>query len=903
MKNSMSLWSLLLLTTALHAPAAFAQDAAAEEGQPAAEAAPAAEEDVPAEEDVDVSAPGGTDLADEIVVTGRFIPEPVRATPEVVSVLSSADIARTGEGDIAGALQRVTGLSVVGNGFVYVRGLGDRYSLALLNGSPLPSPEPLRRVVPLDIFPSSVIASALVQKSYSPNYPGEFGGGVINLTSSALPEEGFFQYGTSIGGDTETTGQLGYTYFGSPTDFTGFDNGERDIPDSLQQALNSGNLINEGANFTGEQIRNITASLSNARTTVLQRNTNIPINFSGDISGGKSWDVGDDGRIGVLFAAGINNSWRTRDSLQQTSNDPNLEGLPSIDQRAVVTDNRVVVNGLFGFGYEFGEQKLRFTNLFIRDTIKQGRLARGIDRLSLDESTPFLTQNTFWFERQLFDSQFVGEFEFDDLTVDTRFTYANSQREAPYERSFGYVFNPQFNDFVNDLNSPRQSATIAFSDLDEDLYYGGIDLGYKLPTAIPLSVSAGYAYTRTDRSSFRREFQYRPNTELGVAAQQRPDFLISDFNIFTFDIQLQETSGQSGAAAFQADLEIHAGYGQFEVELIDGLRLSGGVRYEDAEQSVLPIDLFGTGSGSPPTFIANDYFLPSATLTWNFAEDMQLRLHASRTIARPQFRELALQIYQDPEADRQFFGNPFLQDSELDNFEARYEWYFDRDQRLTVAGFYKKIENPIEAFGFLAGGNTLQTSFVNAPEATLFGGEFELQKYFSLDTLSDDEFFLNRRAVVIANYTYTQSELQVGDSDTVVFSDGSLVSAEGLLDDGDPLTGQSDHLVNLQFGMEDTERLSQQTILFTYASERVTNRGPQQGILSQPDIIERPGIRLDFVAREGVQLFGKEIELKFEARNITGQKFQEFQQINGTRIDINSYDLGTAFSLGATVKF
>jgi hypothetical protein len=150
------------------------RDAAEPRQQPAARREPV----------IEVSAPGADAPAD-IVVRGRR--NIVRATPEVVSVLSSEDIARTGEGDIAGALQRVPGLSVVGNGFVYVRGLGDRYSLALLNGLALPSPEPLRRVVPLDIFPTSVIGSALVQKSYSVNYPGEFGGGVINLTTTAIP--------------------------------------------------------------------------------------------------------------------------------------------------------------------------------------------------------------------------------------------------------------------------------------------------------------------------------------------------------------------------------------------------------------------------------------------------------------------------------------------------------------------------------------------------------------------------------------------------------------------------------------------------------------------------------------------------------------------------------------------
>ncbi|MCX7864287.1 MAG: TonB-dependent receptor plug domain-containing protein, partial [Novosphingobium sp.] len=190
--------SLLLLTSALASPAiAYASEPMPADDQTQEEWDQAPQDDEPGtlasndpaqeETEVEVSLPGG------IVVTGRRSRDVARIAPQVVSVLSTEQIERTGEGDIAGALARVTGLSVVGNGFVYVRGLGDRYSLALLNGSPLPSPEPLKRVVPLDLFPTSVIASSLVQKSYSANFPGEFGGGVINLTTKAAPDEGFVE--------------------------------------------------------------------------------------------------------------------------------------------------------------------------------------------------------------------------------------------------------------------------------------------------------------------------------------------------------------------------------------------------------------------------------------------------------------------------------------------------------------------------------------------------------------------------------------------------------------------------------------------------------------------------------------------------------------------------------------
>jgi outer membrane receptor protein involved in Fe transport len=306
------------------------------------------------------------------------------------------------------------------------------------------------------------------------------------------------------------------------------------------------------------------------------------------------------------------------------------------------------------------------------------------------------------------------------------------------------------------------------------------------------------------------------------------------------------------------------------------------------------------GAGAVGTEISNNYWLPAATVTWNFAENMQLRAHASKTIARPQFRELAPQIYQDFESDREFTGNPFLTDSELFNAEARYEYYFRRNQRFSIAGFYKKIDNPIEAAAFFAGGGQLRTGFANAPQAELYGAEVELQAHFPLESLG--EAFASKRLLLIGNYTYTQSKLRIDDTE-VIGPDLQPVAANLLFQDGAPLTGQSDHLANLQFGIEDTDRLAQATLLVTYASERVTNRGPIQGSARQPDFIEKPGVRLDFVARGAVEFLGTSAEIKFEARNLLGKGYEEFQEFDGNRIDINSYDLGRTLSLGVSFNF
>jgi outer membrane receptor protein involved in Fe transport len=329
------------------------------------------------------------------------------------------------------------------------------------------------------------------------------------------------------------------------------------------------------------------------------------------------------------------------------------------------------------------------------------------------------------------------------------------------------------------------------------------------------------------------------------------------------------------------------------------LDLNVGARYERGQQDVRPVQVFNTLTNSgASTSLDNNYILPAATLTYRFRENMQVRLNASKTIARPQFRELMFQTFYDPENNRSYRGNPLLVDSELINAEARYEWYFAPEQRFSLAGFYKKIDKPIEAFtGF--NDNTPVTSFANAPEAVLYGAEVEAQKYFPLDRLAGAAFIASRRAVVIGNYTYTTSEISVGANDTVKVFGTTTQPATNFFIDGSRLSGQSNHLVNLQLGLENVGRLSQQTILLSYASDRVTSRGAA----GLPDIFESPGLRVDFVAREGLALFGQDMEIKLEVRNILGRGYKEFQERSGNIVYYNRYDVGTMYSASISTNF
>lgn len=906
MSTGTRLAGLLLLTTSLTLPSILhAQETVQDE-----ELAPDAQTDgvegePPAEEleETDISVPGGG-----IIVTGRRDRDPTRNSGQVLSVLSEADIARTGEGDIAGALTRVSGLSLVGDGRVFVRGLGDRYSLALLNGLPLPSPEPLSRVVPLNIFPTSVISSSLVQKTYSANFPGEFGGGVINLTTKAIPTEDFLTVGVSGSGDTETTFENGLTYFGSKWDTFGFDNGNRDFPTALQGLLADGVRVNDAP---ADVQRQLAGQILPLNLFTLQKNDSLPINFSANLTGGTSFEIGDGNYLGLIATAGITNSWRNRSVISQQFGDAEAGDI-IFDSTNFITDNKVLVNGLIGLGLDIGEHTIRWTNLYIRDTLKTARLAQGTDFFTDRETGfDFQTQQTGWFERQLMDSQIVAELDFDTVEVDLRGGYARTDREAPYNAIVPYIRtnieNDPFGDkFVVDVGAQvggTERIQAGFEDLREELWFGGADVTYELLDN--LSLTAGYAYTDTERRSV--SFIIRPllgstaelNTALRALGLRRPGDIFNGATLATdangagfFNVTV---SDPTPFPVFDAALTIHAGYGLARFRPTDRLSIEAGVRYEDALQVAAPDLTFGGGNLANPTRIANDYFLPSATVTWEVIDDLQLRFAASQTIARPQFRELVEQTYFDPESNRRYRGNPFLQDSELINAEVRAEYYLGGPRRVSLAGFYKEIDNPIENFLITAPG-IIETSYANAPSAELYGAELDMS--YGFDLADWGGFFETKQFLVIANYTYTQSNLSVGPDDLAPIPGGLTQQASQLFDDGSPLVGQSDHVANLSLGIEDLDKVQQFTVLLNYASERVTLRG---GAL--PDVIEDPGLTVDVVARSEVKLGNLPLELSFEARNIFGRDNFEFQELNGNRAEINTFQVGTAFSLGLKAMF
>ena len=862
-----TLSGLLLATTALATPGfAFAQDALP-----------------PQEEETTV---------DEIVIVGEFIPQPMRETSEIAAFLTDEDLARTGDSNAADALTRVTGLSVVEGRFVYVRGLGERYSSARLNGSPLPSPEPLQRVVPLDLFPSSILRSVAVQKTYSVQYPGEFGGGVIDLRTLITPVEPFLTLSIGTGGDTETTFQEGLIYYGSRTDFTGFDDGTRDIPGELRDAIATGNRVVVGADFTADDIQRIGWDFVNAPLNLLQRQEYIPADFEFDVSGGTSWQT-NYGQVGLIGVLGYSNTWQTQNGEQGEGRIDAGSLVATADYDFSSTNNNVGWDGLMGLSLETDNHVFQWTNLYIRRTTKEARSRQGFD-FDAPGTGQVRDDYTAWYERQLFNTQLTGEHTFGPWQFDWRTAYAETSRDAPYEKVIRYSI-----DATGVAFHEGQRNSTSFSELSDSVASAGFDLSYTMPLAEERDAIFSFGAETYDnqRDSTQRVFSFQFSGTDDDFQRQRVDYLFADFNQGPGLVQLVETTGGSGAAAYEASLQVNAAYGQVDVAVIPRVRTTLGLRYEEGEQTVRPFDLFGGALPFPTASIENEYWLPAATMTWNFAEDWQLRLGASRTIGRPQFRELAPQQYLDPDSDRLFFGNPYLTDTELTNLDARLEYYFGRDQFVTAGVFYKDLDNPVESVVNDVG-NQLQQTYINAPAATLYGFELDARRWF--DSPFQGAFWDAKRWFFQANYTYTNAELRVDSGDIVVPLSGAGAGqpATNFFNDGDRLQGQSEHLANFQFGWEDDMADSQATLLLTYVSERSSARGRP----GEPDIVQDPGVIVDFVYRRGFVVGERDFRFGMEVRNLLGEDYEEFQEESG-RVDILRYDLGTSVSFTLSADF
>lgn len=871
----------LLASTLLTAPArAWAQSA------------PAAQPTLPADGEAQQNEPA---TVDDIIVRGRFVPDVKRETAAVANLLTEEDIARTGDSEIGEALSRVTGLSIVGDGFVYVRGLGDRYSSALLDGSTLPSPEPLKRVVPLDLFPTSLISNALVQKTYSPQFPAEFGGGVLALSTRAIPSERYFQFGASIGADTETTGKQGlYWDAGGELSNIGIADNSLNLPKfiAIDPSLESFQDDPVMLQAAGRSLRNVWS---------IDGDTNLP-DFGFSLSGAEIVDLSNGVRLGGLVALDYDYQVRNREGergsydIEGGANEAvnasaceNFSGLSNaVNCGFRRTEQEYGLNAMGAFGVEFNENhELKFTTLLLRKTRQQALIERGV--FAADPTLLRNFQRLSWIEQQLNLNQLSGKHVFylptalDRLQIDWRGAYSTAERDTPYRREYTYRLEA---DDVFRLMPGVQSNRTIFTALEDENVEGGVDLtlsGQVAGREVELKAGAMRQERTRDFATRRYSFIAAPSTIVTPELRSYvPEIIFSPDNIGgNAGFVLNDVTDPSDF--FDAEMTVTGGYVSGEGQLTRDLRLSIGGRYEESEQIVHTFTPL-TGDAVNVNLSA-DHFLPTATLTWEFADNMQLRLGYSQTINRPDLRELANALFLDDDSGTLELGNPNLRIAEIQNYDLRWEWYFGQRQSATVGLFYKTFDNPIERV-FLPVGDGFGRSFQNAAEATLQGVEAEVDYTLPTDAwFATVDWFADNRMFVIANVTYIDSEV----TDSVYTR---------------RLQGQSEWLGNVQFGFENEAARRRATLLVNYQGERISDAGIIIGTTRLPDVIETPPVMVDLAASQTFTVGGRDYDVSLKAENLLGEEFERSQNFaNGSTGVVERYDLGRTVSLGLSTRF
>lgn len=853
---------------------------------------------------------------EEIEVTSSFIPDEKRNTSEVANILDADAFKATGDGDIAVALTRVTGLSLFQGKFVFVRGLGERYSSVLIDGSQFPSTDPLRRVVALDILPTSLVENVLVQKTYSPEYPGEFGGGVVSIRTKAIPDEFVLDVSFGANFNTVSTFATGFTYDSPDIEFTTFGGDARNIPQGL---LNTP---------FGETVPTEAALQLPSGGYSVDEEPNHP-NGNASITLGNSWDVGDEGRIGLVASGGwstdIVNKNGIRTVYQSQGSDPSTDYSPEFCATLNVpddvaetcgrrnTEQTFSLNGMISLAYEIDADNLvKFTTIALRNSVKESLIETGSN--AADPGTLRSLVRNDWIETLALTNQVSGEhffnlFDNSDTFGTTQFNwranYSRTDRDAPLRREYGYGFVEATQEYQL-LDAPNENQT-SFSALDDDNLEFGVDFIQQMTFgSVAADFKFGGTYIDKERSSAVRRFRFRiPGTASNELLTRVPEIIFGPFNLQNGITLFDNTAGSD---QFTSSFENYQVYGALDLALNDRLRISGGLRYEDATQTSNTFELVtGLGSADPINLVqSTEYLLPSATLTYELFEDFQIRLGYSQTVSRPDLRELANSFFLDPERDILVIGNGgelvidpqtgeervegALQPAELDNYDLRLEYYFGAGEQASIGVFYKEFTNPIEqAFG-VRGSNLVQT-FENADAAELFGIEAEIEKNLYFQDWFDWDWLGTREFYVKANGSWIDTEVELDPSNTI--STNTVRQ----------LQGQSEWLGNLQFGFEDYDTGERLNIALNYTGERIFTIGT----FNAPDTIERPPLLLNLTYKREVTIGALPIDITFTAQNLLDDDFLlvQPQEVDGVLQDLvrEQYDIGATFGLDFTIHF
>jgi len=782
-----------------------------------------------------------------------------RNNDTVGNVLGSEQFSKSGDSSVASALKRVSGITIVGGKYVYVRGLGDRYSTVMLNNLHIPSPEPTKRVVPLDIFPTSVVESITIQKSFSGDIPASFGGGTVLIKSKDIPknDNGYVSLGLEMNAN-DATGKKVIT------------NGSNSV--SLPASALS------GGNLAGGEVA--TKDVLKSRKLDHESKTLTP-GIKIGISAGKSYFISDDVTIGasgtVFYKSTSNNNEVDYDKYYFDINNNTL--IHDNHTSSAVTSINVEQGGMLNLGVNYYENnKIKYT-YFTTDRASDKTTVSKINYVPSGTEDRDKTYYEY-VEKGLTSNQLTGENDihfssstdgyFDNLKINWAFENSEATRDEPGTVEYNYL---------------HQTSGLNWD--EENWYYYFIlkDTvnNYRADFSLPFKLNDNDNYTKFGIFIYdkKRDFDSR---RLNMSTQYPIHNISIDMDsIYTkYNDSLNFSAAFRKTDSYKATQKVDAFYLKQMISITHDFDAVASIRQENSSQQL-------TDAVAKYAPLKTSDLFPSLGLTYRFDNDeMQLRLAFATTISRPDFREFSNSRYKDPITENIVFGNPDLKATYINHFDLKYEWYMSSDEVFSFAVFSKDFKNPIEKVIKLddSQDNTFQETYQNADSATSYGIEADYRKRFGfIDERLDKLLFATNIALI-------ESNIKLNSDPRNEFTSRLTTKKRAM-------QGQSPYVANFTLGYDDSDTGDSALFLFNQIGKRIVSLGTDKN----DDVYEQPFAKLDFVTkwklneREEDDLF--EYSIRFKAENILDSEVK-FTQGNNTTTATKP---GRYYSLKLNIKY
>lgn len=781
-----------------------------------------------------------------------------RTASGIVNGVTAEQIARSPDSDAAQAVQRVSGVTVLDGKFVVVRGLGERYTTTSLNGARMPSAEPEKKVVPLDLFPASLIETITTSKTFTADQPGDFSGAQVDIKMREFPARRRQSISLSVGANDAVTGR---SVVAPPTmggEWLGFGARKRSLPSKLASA---GSFAQS---FSQEEVNGLVRSMNNSWTG--RARNGHPNATIGASVGGNEPIFGR--RIGYAFSGTYNLGQETRENEVRALAFPGEAGTTSEIDRFTGSTIResVLWGGLANFSTLLGSSsRLALNTSYNRSAENELRNEVGV---SDDDGFPLEITRLRYVERSVASAQLLGEHEFSrNDRLEWAATASRVTRDEPDRAEFVYERQPD--PLTGEPLAPawfaaaNEGAVRTYSALSESALEAKLNFRHAFGSATrDHHIKVGVLARTTDREADNRSYSITAPT---LSRDQRTgdaETIIAAFSAPGSAVLRLTPMLQGGSYA--AMDRLLAGYAQVETRVTNKLRVLAGARVEHSAVNVTAEPTVGSAVDIEPTYTD---VLPAVSLTYAVSDNQNLRLSATQTLSRPEYRELAPVTYRDVIGGDNLIGNADLRRSKIRSYDMRWELYPASGEVVSFGVFAKSFIDPIERV-YLGTSGTRVVTFVNAQGASNYGAEVELRK--NLGAVAE---WLN--------------PLTLSTNLTVMRSDITLQGG-GKFTDQRPMVGQSPYVINTALTYAAANGASA-TVLYNLVGKRIHSAAEAP----LPDVYEQERQVLDLAFRFPL-LAGT--SAKIDVKNVLDSPYRVTQ---GTAIR-ESYNAGRVMSLGVS---